>query len=396
VTKPARVAFVTSHPIQYQAPLFRRLARRDDMDLVVLFCSDHGARAYFDRGFGATVKWDVPVCEGFEHVFLPNLRRNGTPASFFGLVNFGIGRVLRERHIDVVIVHGWAHATSWLAFSAASRIGIPLLVRGETNLLRPAAGMKARLRRIVLRRMLSRAAGALAIGSLNREFYIACGVPERRIWLSPYAVDNDFFQSAACELLPQRVELRRAYDIPADSTVFLFSGKLTPVKCPLDLLEAFTGLPSRDRYSLLFVGDGELRAEIEARVSRKRLTNVRVTGFKNQQHVSTFYAMADVLVLPSRFEPWGLVVNEAMNFGLGIVASDQVGGAADLVRPGVTGEIFRAGAIDELRSAMERCSSEDRRRAAARACRTMVGQWGIDAAAGGIAEAVRSVQGTGQ
>src|SRR5207244_3025893 len=101
-------------------------------------------------------------------------------------------------------------------------------------------------------------------------------------------------------------------------------------KRPLDVLAAFQALEHRDRAALLYVGDGPLRGTIEARAAG--MANVKVTGFRNQTELPRAYAAADVLVLPSEFEPWGLVVNEALNFGLAVIASDRVGAAPDLVR----------------------------------------------------------------
>jgi glycosyltransferase involved in cell wall biosynthesis len=390
--KRPHVAFLTSHPIQYQAPLFRALAVRDDLELTVLFCSDHGARAYHDAGFATTVRWDVPLCDGYRHEFLPNLRRGGGSASPLGLVNPGIVTALRSGRFRALVVHGWAHATNWLAFATASAIGLPFFIRGESSGLSEAGGVKGLLRQALLRQLFRRAAGLLAIGTLNRRFYERHGVVPARIGFTPYAVDNAFFREAADTLVPGRERLRREHDIPAEASVFLFCGKLTPVKRPMDVVEAFARLSERQTSCLIFIGDGPLRAELEARARALGLGNVRFVGFRNQSELSRFYAVSDVLVLPSAFEPWGLVVNEAMNFGLAVVASDQVGAAVDLVRPGETGRIFPSGDIGALAAAMRECASGRMRGRAAVASRGIVDGWSAAAAADGIAAAVvRSV-----
>ena len=144
MSEPRRLAFLTSHPIQYQAPLFRALARRPGVELTVFFGTDQGARAYRDTGFGATVQWDVPLLEGYRHVFLPNLNPRGTSAGFFGLVNPALVGALRRGRFHALAVHGWAHATSWLAFAAARALRLPLLLRGESNGLREPRGWRRR------------------------------------------------------------------------------------------------------------------------------------------------------------------------------------------------------------------------------------------------------------
>ena len=158
-----RVAFLTSHPIQYQAPLFRVLARRPEVDLTVFFCSDQGARRYRDPGFATELAWDVPLLDGYRSVVLPNLNRRGGPGSFLGLVNARIVTELRHGRFDALIVHGWAHATSWLAFVAASVLGVPVIVRGESNGLREPAGWRRLMKRLALGWLFRRASAFLAI-----------------------------------------------------------------------------------------------------------------------------------------------------------------------------------------------------------------------------------------
>src|SRR5205814_7891416 len=104
--------------------------------------------------------------------------------------------------------------------------------------------------------------------------------------------------------------LRESLGVPPGATVFLYCGKLYHVKRPIDLLEAYARLACPDRDYLLYVGDGPQRAEIEARARALRLRNVRITGFRNQSELPDYYGVADVVVLPSGSDTWGLVVNE--------------------------------------------------------------------------------------
>jgi glycosyltransferase involved in cell wall biosynthesis len=388
VTRPRRVAFLTSHPIQYQAPLFRTLAARPEVDLTVFFCADRGARTYHDPGFGTRLAWDVPLLDGYRSVQLTNIRRHGGPGAFFGLVNPSVVTALRRGRFDALIVHGWAYATNWLAFAACAWLGIPLLLRGESNGLREPRGWRRALKRIGLGWLLRQAAGVLAIGSLNRRFYERHGVRADRIFFAPYAVDNAFFRHAAAGV--SRAALRREQGIAENATVFAFCGKLIGIKRPLDVLAAFERLQGRDRAALRFVGDGPLRGAIEARAAK--VPNVVVTGFRNQHALPREYALADVLVLPSEFEPWGLVVNEALNFGLSVIASDQVGAAPDLVRAEDGGEIVPVGDIDRLAAAMRRTMDERALRPSG-ATKRVIDEWSLEQCADGIVEAVIAVGG---
>jgi len=127
------LAYVTSHPIQYQAPLFRRLAATPGLDLKVFFAGDMGLKPYVDVDFNREVRWDVPLTDGYEHAFVPNLSPRPGPDWYLGLVNpLMVPRVLAWRP-DVVMVHGYAHWTEQFVMPACRAAGVPVLLRGEAH-----------------------------------------------------------------------------------------------------------------------------------------------------------------------------------------------------------------------------------------------------------------------
>lgn len=191
-TRTSRIAIVASHPTQYQAPLFRALAARPEIDLTVLFCSDFGSRPYYDKGFGVEIRWDLPLLEGYRSKLLPNLSLRPDPCSFWGLVNPTVVKRLREGQFDVIWLHGWGKFTDLLAMATGFATGIPVLLRAETNLLLPLSRPKAILKRFILKRLFSSITAFLAIGHHNAEFYSDYGVPKDKIVLVPYSVDNEF------------------------------------------------------------------------------------------------------------------------------------------------------------------------------------------------------------
>ena len=226
----------------------------------------------------------------------------------------------------------------------------------------------------------------LAIGTRNAAYWRALGVPERKIVLMPYAVDNDFF---AARRDADVSELRRSLDIPDGAPVILYASKMQARKYPDHLLEAFRRLPSgmaRTPY-LVFVGDGEMRGEIERRSAG--MDNVRILGFKGQQELPAYYRLCDVFVLPSVRETWGLVVNEAMNLGKAIIVSDQVGCGADLVRDGENGYVFPAGDIDALSRALHAVVADhDRAARMGRRSLEIIGGWDFEADVRGLRRAI--------
>lgn len=335
--RPVRVAHLVSHPIQYFAPLYRELSRRPEIDLTVYFYSDATARAFVDAGFGRAVTWDTPLLEGYAHRFLPSAARTGISGRFLKRPNLDIVREIASGGFDVLWVHGYAHLTTWLAVAAARWRGMRVLVRDEQTLLhRRPIGRRA-LKSVALRALYAQSS-ALYIGEQNRRYFAHYGMPDERMFPARYCVDNAYFQRRARELAPRRTEIRARFGIESDAPVVLFAGKLIEKKQPLLLIEAFARVRRERPCALLIAGDGPLRGAAERLAARIGVPDVHFAGFLNQSELPEAYAAADVFVLPSKLhETWGLVVNEAMNFGLPVVVSDKAGCAADLVRHGANG-----------------------------------------------------------
>jgi glycosyltransferase involved in cell wall biosynthesis len=375
--RPFRLAIIASHVIQYQGPLFQALANSPEIDLTVLFCSRQGLGNYHDKGFGRDVKWDTPLLDGYRSEFIPNHSPCPNASRFWGLINPAVIRRLREGGFDAVWVHGWANATNWMAMLTAVAAGVPLVVRGESNTIRSPGLAKRILRSLVLRALFKRVSGFLIIGSSNVDFYRSLGVPEDRMFFTPYAVDNDFFLAQADSLAGEKAELKRKEMIPENCPVVLFSGKLIPRKRPMDALLACEELLRDQKAALIFLGDGPLRHVLEGYVSQKQLPQVHFPGFRNQTELAKFFVMADAFVLPSDHDSWGLVVNEAMCFGLPVVVSDAVGAAVDLVKQGLNGFVYSAGDVAGLAQRLREVLADPVRSARmGRASRQLVQEWG--------------------
>ncbi len=353
---PIRLAYLVSHPIQYQAPLLRRIAAEPDLDLTVLFCSDISLRPFHNPGFGRVVGWDVPLLEGYRHRFLPVW---GPRQPVTGLRPFthGIGQILDESDFEALWVHSYARLGNIAAMLAARRRRIPVLLREEMNALSARRSvLKRGLKRIGMAGLDRLVAAYLAIGSANHDYYRAHGIADARIFPMPYAVDNDRFRRAADAVRPERARRKTELGIPADRPVAAMAARLIEAKAPDDLIAAwrlFTEtLPPERRPFLVIIGEGPLRPMLEHAAAG--IDTIRFTGFRNQTELPAFYAMTDLLILPSHREPWGLVINEAMNAGCAILASDWVGAARDLVRDGVNGAVFPAGSVRALAEALQR------------------------------------------
>lgn len=394
---PVRLAYVVSHPIQYQAPLLRRIAREPDIDLTVLFGSDFSVRGYQDEGFGVEVAWDVPLLEGYRSEFLPRLRDNGT-VSALSPISRGILRRLQNPDgspaFDALWVHGYASVNALHAILAANALGIPVLLRAESWLAdRPRSLSTLAAKRLFFHLLRPAISATLPIGSRNRDYwayYFGPGMPQ---FLMPYAVDNVYFtrHAAATDTGKLREELQLAPGRP----VILFASKLQPRKHADHLIEAYARLcatsPNPVPY-LLIVGDGEERNRVETRARELNLTGVRFLGFRNQSELPAFFALADVFVLPSRHEPWGLIVNEAMAAGCAVVVSDEVGSHADLITNGVDGFVFPVGDIESLTTALARVlSSPEEAKRMGDAARARIAAWDFEADVRGLRQALAHV-----
>lgn len=383
--RPLRVAHLVSHPIQYFAPLYRELALRPEMDLTVFFYSDATAGAFVDVGFGRSVTWDTPLLDGYRYRFLPSAGRTDISGRFLKRPNWDIVREIARGRYDVLWVHGYAHLTTWLAVAAARARGMRVLIRDEQTLLHTRPLHTRLLKWIALRALYSQTS-ALYIGEQNQRYFRHYGMSDERMFAACYCVDNGYFHAKAAQLAPLREEIRARLGIAGDAPMVLFVGKLIAKKQPLMLIEAFARARCTQRCSLLIAGDGPLRGAAEQLVARLEVPDVRFAGFLNQGELPETYAAADLFVLPSKqHETWGLVVNEALNFGLPVVVSDKVGCAADLVREGRNGFVVPHDSVERLAAAIEAIVADPMMRGRfGDESRRIVDRYSIEAAADGI------------
>lgn len=388
-----KVAYLVSHPIQYQAPLLRHLHGMPGLELTTFFLSDFSVRGYRDEGFGVEVAWDTPLLDGYRHVFLEP-RKEGDIQGFWAAYPKTFAPIM-DGGFDVLWVHGYAQAACLAAIRLARARGMNVLLRGESTLLSHPRGAGRRLaKQLLLRTLFKRIDGFLAIGRLNADYYRHYGVEAARLFPMPYAVDNERFR-ARSERGGEAVEaLRRQWQLPEGRPVILFAAKFVARKRVRDLWAAYRLLSEDGREPeplLLLAGDGEERAEVAREVLATGWRSVFLPGFVNQSQMPALYALADVFVLPSEFEPWGLVVNEAMNAGCAVVVSDRVGAGPDLVVPGETGEIYPFGDVAALADALRRLLGPGEAAAIGKRAREHVGRCSFEADAQGLMAALGQV-----
>jgi glycosyltransferase involved in cell wall biosynthesis len=364
------LAILTTHPIQYQVPLWQALARDGRVPFEVWYLTDHGTRRSKDREFGQTFAWDIDTLSGYTHRFL-KVDQRATPSSFWRCrLQERLRNRLRTSQVTALWIQGWQVAAYWQAVREAQSTGVEVWLRGESNDLAPQPRWKKKLKLARNGWLFRRVDRFFYIGKANRRLYEESGVAEAKLYPAPYAVDNERFAMQAAALRPWRAALREQWGVPEDAFCILFCGKFIPKKRPLDLVAAARSLVEKGTLSklhLLFVGSGVLGSELR-RVCRvvhdhegltspgigathkvSVLPSASFTGFLNQKEISQAYVAADCLVLPSDYgETWGLVVNEALTSDLPCLVSQACGCAEDLSICGT----FPLGDIDALSSAL--------------------------------------------
>lgn len=340
-----RLAIVSSHPIQYYAPLFRELAKR--VDLHVFFAHDATPADQSRAGFGTAFRWDVDLTSGYAHTFLRNVSRSPGTDHFDGCDAPDIFEHLGGSGFEAVLITGWHLKVYIQALFAAKRLGLPVLVRGDSQLQTPRSRLTRAIKDVVYPPFLRLFDAALYVGNRSREYYDHYHFPQNRLFFSPHCIDNDWFAERATA--DSRRALREKHRISPETHLMIFAGKLVPFKRPLDVVDAAGICRRRGRnVEVLVAGAGELKESILAR-GMERAVPIHYLGFCNQSEMPGAYAASDVLVLPSTGqETWGLVVNEALACGRPAITSDACGCAPDLSARSGAGRVYPCGDVEAL------------------------------------------------
>ena len=347
-----KLAIVTTHPIQYNAPVFRLLTERKKIQVKVFYTWEKGAEG-FDEGFGKPISWDIPLLAGYEHSFVGNNGNFGK--GFWEVRNPGLIAEIRQWHPDAVLVYGWnfySHLQVMRYFKGKK----PVWFRGDSTLMAQSKRIRKMMRGISLRWIYSHVDFALAVGKQNRRYFLKHGLKKDQIHFVPHAIDNDRFSQETEAQAHYRQQLLETLKLKKDSRNFVFVGKFQDQKNLPFLLAAFISL-KQDNWNLILVGNGELEEELKSIASE--YGNIYFLPFQNQSMMPAVYRLGDVFILPSKDETWGLAVNEAMASGRAVLVSDRVGCAPDLVHDGVNGFVFKSGDVADLMQKMEMVKRSD-------------------------------------
>lgn len=384
-----RVLAVATHPVQYMTPIFRRMAKHPLLDFHVAYCSLRGAEAGHDPEFGASIQWDVPVLDGHSWTHVHN--RGSGAESFFGLLNPGLWKSIRSGNYDAVLCFiGYVRATFWITCLASKFTRAAFLFGADATSLTPRDGRnwKVPIKRFFWPRLFRLADQVIVPSQGTVDLMRSLSIPLGRITLTPFAVDNDWWMQQSQQV--DRAAVRSSWGVSLEDSVIVFSAKLQQWKRPLDLLRAFAKANLPNAY-LLYAGSGPLLPQLQSEAASLGVASrVRFLGFVNQSQLPAVYTAADLLILPSEFEPFGLVVNEAMCCGCATAASDRCGAARDLVGPVCPDFVFPAGDIDALAKLMKNAIADPARlKALGRASLAYIQTWSPERNVAAMVEAIR-------
>ena len=349
-----RLAIITTHPIQYNAPLFKQLSEEAvSFTVKVFYTWSQSKEKIFDKEFGHNIQWDLPLLQGYDYCFVTNTSADPGSHHFKGIINPSLNKEIEEWNANAILIYGWSFESHLKAIRYFHK-KIPVLFRGDSTLIDEPSGfsVKKLVRRLFLRWIYSHADFALYVGSANKTYFLEHGLQPEQLLFAPHAIDNNRFSINEGDTEQRAKRWRKELGIGDDICVFLFAGKLSKKKDPELLIKAFLAI-GKPQIRLIIIGNGELESELKEKYSS--FADITFIDFQNQTVMPVVYGLAEIFVLPSKGlgETWGLAVNEAMACERAVIVSDKCGCSADLVVEGSNGYIFSAGDMEDLKRCMQ-------------------------------------------
>jgi len=378
-----KLAIISSHPIQYNAPMFALLSKSDIIEPKVFYTWSQSTDTVEDKDFGKKIQWDIPLLDGYQYEIVENISADPGPHHRNGIDCPTLNKSIEDWGADALMVFGWnykAHYNAMKHFKGS----IPVYFRGDSTLIDETGGIKQLLRRCFLRWVYRSADFAFYVGKNNKEYFLKHGFTEEELFFAPHAIDNQRFNDSSGDYTKAAALWRTELGISQDEVVVVFVGKFEPKKNPLLLLHAAKKL-NNPKVHFVFVGNGLLEEEMKKEA--KGMDNIHFVPFQNQSRMPVVYYLSDILALPSQGpgETWGLVVNEAMACGRAVLVSTKAGCFSDLVENGKNGYVFESGEVNDCVSALEKMSDKQSCKKMGLESQQMIKKWSF-------AEIVKSIE----
>jgi glycosyltransferase involved in cell wall biosynthesis len=330
-----KVILLTEIISPYRIPVFNEITQRLGERFQVIFFGETEKRRQWK-----ICKEDIK----FSYEVLPFIlfQKKDSAPHFF---NPALLHKLIKYSADIIIIGGYHHPSSLLAILYAKLYRRKIIFWSETNLYN--CRRRYFIREIYKRWFIRNCTGYIVPGRAAFAYLVSQGAEAKKIWIAPNAVDNDYFSQAASKYLEKRREFRHSRSYP--EKLILYVGRLIEEKGVSDLLKAFRIFSQgRSDAGLMLIGDGKEKNRYAEFCKINNIKNVFFEGFIQQDALPAYYAACDVFVFPSKYDPWGLVLNEAMACKLPVISSDGAGAAYDLISNGQNGFVFKRGDSGQL------------------------------------------------
>lgn len=367
-----KVGLIADKVMPYRTAFYRKLASSSKIDLTVLFLDRWGYEKRYDPTMGVDLAWDIPVLEGFKHIFLKRFalfnvtytgadrlrhetRGRGIGTFLFylritlGLVSLEVVQKIINADYDAIIIEGYHNLSLLIAILSAKLSRKMLILRTEADLNMKRSKSLKIVKYVYLKLLLPLFDQILFSSTSSRNYYLHYGMKENSLTFVPSAVDNNFFRTQRARIQKDGNSIRSHLGIEDDTIVLLGIGRMVKRK-RWDSLITAVGIAQdhTSNVALVLVGNGPEFSNLQYQVERNLVKNVHFVGFKNQSQVSYFYEASDIVVQTSEYDPSPKALNEALNFGVPLIVSDKVGTAYDLCIDGYNGCIYRYGNVSEL------------------------------------------------
>jgi glycosyltransferase involved in cell wall biosynthesis len=368
-----RLLIITSHPIQYNAPLFSYLTKHSHYSIKVFYTLGDNTNSLAYNSFGVKENWNIDLHCGYDYEFIENTSSSPSSLSYWGIKNPSLINKIKSYNPDALIVYGWKHQ-SHLSVLNYFHKKIPILFRGDSTTIDESSSFSFRsyFRVALLKWVYKKVDYVLSPGSASDQYFLKAGIRQHQIIRAAHAIDNERFMNMTNVEEDGLCKLISSLSIQPNEIVFLFAGKFINKKNPLLLVEAFAKLKAEnDCVRLLLVGSGNLEKAIKEKIKQLPFniaSSIILFPFQDQNQIKLFYRVSSVFVLPSKGpqETWGLSVNEALASGKPVIVSNKCGSSHDLVKHGVNGLVFQSNNCQDLLEKMiYMCDHQFRERLAA-------------------------------
>jgi glycosyltransferase involved in cell wall biosynthesis len=347
------ILIITTHPIQYHAPLFSYLTKHSQYSIKVIYTLGAQYESIRDDDFGVKRRWNIDLLSGYDYEFVENSAKLPSSNKYWGIQNPGLIKRIEEIQPDAILIYGWKHH-GHLVVMRYFKNRIPVLFRGDSTILddNEKFFLFKFMRYQLLKWVYMYVDYVLSPGIASDLYFKKSGVQNSQIIRAEHAVDNEHFSSFSIEEEWKLKNLRNQLSISDDEIVFVFAGKFIEKKNPLLLIKAFALLAHENENArLVFVGNGILEHQIKEQISSLHediSRRIDVLPFQDQNEMKIIYRLSDIFVLPSKSETWGLSVNEALACGATVIVSDKCGCSLNLVKDGFNGYVIQSENTNDL------------------------------------------------